>query len=594
MTTRIEEYALLGDTRSAALVSPYGSVDWWCLPRFDGEPVCGRLLGKEDAGQLVVGPVQRMDVIERDYLPGAPVLRTTWSSPSGRLTLTEGMVSSVIGGLLPSTLMVRRIEAVGAPARVQVRFAPRRGWRGDHLRLQYAEGRVIARLGGLVVAMMSDPPIRLESQETVEIDVRPSEPLTIAVTAAWREPLVLISPQRAWQELCEDAARWRAWSEDVPTDVPFRNAVQRTLLVLRLLTYSPSGAPTGAVTTSLPEEIGGIRNWDYRFTWPRDAGIGVAAFLGLGKIAEARMFFHWLLHASRLDRPRLPALFTLDGRRVPDERSLEDWPGYQESRPVRTGNAARDQHQLDGYGWLVDAMSIYAEQQGPIRGEGWRAVSQFVDHVAKRWPDPDAGIWEPRHPPAHHTHSKLMAWLALDRALRLAETHPTRQTKMRRWRDARDALAAEVRDRGFNSDLGSYTRTYGSTDVDAALLVLPLLGIEPPDSPRVIGTIEAIRQQLSAGGPYLYRYPPGTDGLPGGEGAFLPCSFWLVQALARTGQAEEAVSVMKDLLDSAPLGLFSEEIDPTTGRLLGNFPQALTHASLLQAVLALRHAGIHD
>jgi GH15 family glucan-1,4-alpha-glucosidase len=504
------------------------------------------------------------------------------------------MVSSVIGKLLPSTLMVRRVEAVGAPTRIQVRFAPRQGWRAHRPRLQSADGRVIARMGALAVAMMSDPPIRLESQESVEIDLRPSEPLTIAVAVAWREPLIFVSPQRAWQVLCEDAAHWRAWSQDVPTDVPFRIAVQRTLLVLRLLTYSPSGAPVGAVTTSLPEEIGGIRNWDYRFTWPRDAGIGVAAFLGLGKTAEARMFFHWLLHASRLDRPRLPALFTLTGRRVPHERRLEDWPGYQESRPVRTGNAARDQHQLDGYGWLVDAMSIYAERQGPITGEAWRAVSSFVDYVAKRWPDPDAGIWEERDAPAHHTHSKFMAWLALDRALRLAETHRTRQTKVRRWQAARDAIAAEVRSRGFNSDLGSYTRTYGSNDVDAALLVLPLLGLEPPNSPRVTGTIDAICRQLSAGGPFLYRYPPGTDGLPGGEAAFLPCSFWLVQALARTGQAEKAASLMKDLLDSAPLGLFSEEIDPTTGRLLGNFPQALTHASLLQAVLALRDAGIHD
>jgi GH15 family glucan-1,4-alpha-glucosidase len=594
MTTRIEEYALLGDTRSAALVSPSGSIDWWCLPHFDSEPVCGRLLGKDDAGQLLIGPVSPEGVIERDYLPGAPVLRTTWRTQGGQLTLTEGMVSSVIGKLLPSTLMVRRVEAVGAPTRVQVRFAPRQGWRGDSPRLQSADGRVIARLDGLAVAMMSDPPIRLESQESVEVEVHPSEPLTIAVTAAWREPLVYISPQRAWQELCDDAARWRAWSQDVPADVPFRSAVQRTLLVLRLLTYSPSGAPVGAVTTSLPEEIGGIRNWDYRFTWPRDAGIGVAAFLGLGKTAEARMFFHWLLHASRLDRPRLPALFTLAGRRVPHERLLDAWPGYQESRPVRTGNGARDQHQLDGYGWLVDAMSIYAERQGSIRGEAWRAVSRFVDYVAKRWPDPDAGIWEERHSPAQHTHSKLMAWLALDRALRLAKTHRTRQTTVRRWQAARDAIAEEVRNRGFNSDLSSYTRTYGSNDVDAALLVLPLLGLEPPNSPRVTGTIDAICQQLSAGGPFLYRYPPGMDGLPGGEGAFLPCSFWLVQALARTGQAEKAASIMKDLLDSAPLGLFSEEIDPTTGRLLGNFPQALTHASLLQAALALRDAGIHD
>jgi GH15 family glucan-1,4-alpha-glucosidase len=592
VTTRIEEYALLGDTRSAALVSPAGSIDWWCLPRFDAAPVCGRLLGGSEAGQLVIGPAENATVVERDYLPGAPVLRTTWRTATGHVTLTEGMVSSVVGRLLPSTVLVRRIEATGASARVRVTFAPRHRWRANRPHARHTDGRVTALLGGLAVAMTSDPPVRLHGAESTEVEVHPSQPLTVAVTAAWREPLVHISAEQAWGELCDDAARWRAWSAEVPTDVPFRGAVQRTLLVLRLLTYSPSGAPVGAVTTSLPEEIGGIRNWDYRMTWPRDASIGVAAFLGLGKVPEARMFFHWLLHASRLDRPRLPALFTLTGRRAPRERWIEGWPGYGDSRPVRIGNAARNQHQLDGYGWLVDAMSIYARHHQPVTGEAWRALVNFVNHVAKRWPDPDAGIWEERTPSAHHTHSKLMAWLALDRAIHLARTKRTRPARMRRWQIARDALAAEVRERGFNPDLGSYTRTYGGEDLDAALLVLPLLGIEPQGSPRVTGTINAIREQLSAGGPYLYRYPPGTDGLPGGEGAFLPCSFWLIQALAQTGQATEAADLMKDMLDTAPLGLFSEEIDPTTGKLLGNFPQALTHASLLQAALALRDAGI--
>jgi GH15 family glucan-1,4-alpha-glucosidase len=590
----IEDYALLGDTRSAALVSSAGSVDWWCLPRFDADPVCGRLLGGDQAGNLLLGPAEPSPVVERAYLSGEPLLRTTWRTPSGRLSLTEGMVSSVTGRLLPSTLLVRRAEALDGPVRVKLAFAPRHRWRRDRPRLQPSRNSVTAHLGGLAVGMTSEPCVDLDDTETAALDVRPGEPLTVVITAAWREPLVQVAPAHAWDLLLEDAARWRAWTDGVPADVPYRASVQRTLLVLRQLTYSPSGAPVAAATTSLPEEIGGARNWDYRLTWPRDASIGVAAFAGLDKIDEADMFSHWLLHASRLDRPRLPALFSLHGRRAAGERERADWPGYEQSWPVRTGNGARHQHQLDGYGWVVDAMSVYAGHHGRLHAEQWRAVRGFTDQVARRWPEPDAGIWEERRPLTHHTHSKLIAWLALDRALRLAQDHPVGTRRRRRWELARDQLAADVREHGFNSALATYTRTYGGDDLDAALLVLPLLGIEDPGSPRVSGTIDAIRQQLSAGGPLLYRYRSGDDGLAGGEGAFLPCSFWLVQALALTGRTKEARELMDELLDLAPLGLFPEEIDPTTGRFLGNFPQALTHASLLQAVLALRDAGIHE
>jgi GH15 family glucan-1,4-alpha-glucosidase len=390
--TRIGEYALLGDTRSAALVSCSGSIDWWCLPRFDADPVCGRLLGGDDAGQLVLGPAEPATMVERDYLPGAPVLRTMWRTEAGGLTLTEGMVSSVRGRLLPTTLLVRRLEAVGAPVRARVTFAPRHRWRRERPRRRHWLDGVITQLGGLAVAMTSSPPVPLGDAESVQVMVHPSRPLTVVVTAAWREPLIHVAPQRAWHELGADAARWRAWSLDLPTDVPFRGAVERSLLVLRLLTYSPSGAPVAAATTSLPEEVGGVRNWDYRFTWPRDTSIGVVGFLALDKAAEGRMFFHWLLHASRLDRPRLPTLLTIDGRRAPRERCIPHWPGYLDSRPVRVGNAARDQHQLDGYGWLIDAVSVYADGHGSMTRETWRAVADFADHVTTRWHEPDAGI----------------------------------------------------------------------------------------------------------------------------------------------------------------------------------------------------------
>ncbi len=393
----------------------------------------------------------------------------------------------------------------------------------------------------------------------------------------------------AWTALEADEQWWRRWCDDVDHGLPQRDVVERSLLTLRLLTYSPSGAPVAAPTTSLPEHLGGIRNWDYRFAWPRDASIGIASFVGAGQVDEARRFLAWLLHASRLERPRLPVLFTIHGRHPGPERTLEHWSGYADSRPVRVGNGAADQYQLDGYGWVLDAAWLLADSGHPLYSETWRAMRGFADEVVKRWTTPDAGIWEIRGDGAHHVHSKLMAWLALDRALRIAATHRTPARQCARWETARADIAADVVAHGFDPDLDSYTRSYGSTDLDAAVLVLPLLGIEPTGSPRVRSTIDAIARHLSAGGPLVYRYPPGDDGLPGTEGAFLPCAFWLVQALAVTGRIEEARQRFSELVALAsPLGLYGEEMDPASHRHLGNYPQALTHAALVQAALSLQ------
>jgi GH15 family glucan-1,4-alpha-glucosidase len=491
---------------------------------------------------------------------------------------------------LPTTALVRRLEARGEPVDVTIEFDPRLG---EHHRLPRCRRRpstaaLVCEWGSLALSLACDPVAAIRPGMPTSVTVTPGRPLTLVLSVAYREPLVHVPPVAAWQFLLEDEARWQAWSDEIDQDLPFRDAVVRSLLTLRLLTYSPSGAPVAAPTTSLPEAEGGVRNWDYRFAWPRDASIGVAAFLAAGKVDEARGFLGWLLHASRLQRPRLPVLLTLDGRHAPRERTWEGWPGYAASVPVRVGNGAADQHQLDGYGWVIDAAWVLAQSGRRLYGETWRAVRGFADLVASHWQDPDAGIWEIRADAAQHVHSKMMGWLALDRALRLAEAYPLSARRRRRWQAARDAIAVEVRDRGFNPALGSYTRSYGSADLDAALLILPLLGIEP-DSLRTAHTVDAVRTRLAAGGPLLYRYPPGRDGLPGVEGAFLPCSFWLVQALAHTGRRGEAVDLFRALLERGnAVGLYAEEMDPTTGAHLGNFPQALTHAALVSAALALR------
>ncbi|WP_211879417.1 glycoside hydrolase family 15 protein [Pseudarthrobacter albicanus] len=584
----IAGYGLLGDTRTAALVSADGAVDWLCAPAFDGEPVFGALLGGPEAGTFLAGPVLPAQRIARRYRHHSTTLETVWSSGAGRLTLTEAMVAEVAGQLLPTTVLIRRLTAEGSPMAAVVDFDPRLG--EQHRRPRVRRGRdLVCGWGPLALSLGCSPELDLEPGRRKLLTVSPGRPVTLVLALAYGEPLIHLDPATAWNLVEADEARWRDWTDDVDDRVPFREPVLRSLLTLRLLTYSPSGAPVAAPTTSLPEDPGGMRNWDYRYAWPRDASIGVGAFLGAGKSAEARKFLGWLLHASRLQRPRLPALLTLAGGHVPAERTLQGWPGYAGSTPVRTGNGAASQHQLDGYGWVLDAAWVLVQGGHRLYSETWRAMRGFADLVALRWQEPDAGIWEIRADAAQHVHSKMMGWLALDRALRIGQTHRLRARHRQRWQRARDNIAAEIRAKGFDPVRNTYTRTYGSSDLDAALLVLPIIGLEEAGSARVKGTVDATRRELSAGFPFLYRYPPGRDGLPGTEGAFLPCSFWLVQALAHTGRHAEATGLFTALLENAtPLGLYSEEIDPATGALLGNFPQALTHAALVQAALALR------
>jgi pentatricopeptide repeat protein len=422
--------------------------------------------------------------------------------------------------------------------------------------------------------------------------VEPTAPLTLVLTLADREPLVLVGAETALEALEATDRWWRSWCGDVQYEGPLVESVLRSLITLRLLTYAPSGAPVAAPTTSLPEEIGGSRNWDYRFSWPRDASMGLLAFLAVGKPEEAHSFMHWLLHASRLTRPRLDVLYSVDGRPALAEREVPVVPGYMGSRPVRLGNAANDQHQLDVYGWVLEAASGLVRSGHRLHGETWRAMSALTDFVAENWRRADAGIWENRDEPRHFVHSKLMGWVALDRALRIATSHRTRERRRDRWEAQRAALEGEIRQRGFDTNRGTYVRAYGADDVDAALLALPASGFDRADSDRVAGTVSALRRELDAGGALLHRYRPGTDGIDGREGAFVACSFWLVDALARMGRTEEAAELFQDLCArSNDVGLFAEQIDPGSGVHLGNFPQALTHAALIHAALALQKSA---
>jgi len=587
----IRGLGLLGDTRTAALVDERGRVVWLCLPHFDGEPVFAALIAGGQGGDFALGPAGQAEVVQRRYRAQSTLLETTWRVQGARLVLTEGMVAEVEGSLFPTFCLVRRLEAHGAGVACSLRFDPRFGSERRTPRVRSTPAALVCVDHGIALALTADRDVGLRAGHTVELTVEPGRPLTVVVTAAHRGPLTHLTPDAAWRALLEDEALWRRWSSGIDFEGLFAADVERSLITLRLLTYSPSGAPVAAPTTSLPEQLGGPRNWDYRYAWPRDASIGIGAFLGVGLDEQARAFLYWLLHASRLDRPRLPALLTLHGRRVPPEREEREWPGYGDSRPVRFGNGARDQHQLDNYGWVLDAMWLLVRAGHGLYRETWRTAMALADHVADEWRRPDAGLWEVRGDPAHYVHSKLMAWLALDRAVRIADSHRTPPRRRARWTSEREAIAADVIANGIDPDRGVFVRAYGRRDLDAALLVLPLLGIEPPGSARVVATIDAVRRELAAGGPLLYRYPPGDDGLAGGEGAFLPCSFWLAQALAATGAVDEAIGLVEELQGLAgPLGLYAEEADPVSGDLLGNYPQAFTHATLVQAALAIRDA----
>lgn len=585
----IEDHALIGDTRTAALVTRGGEIDWLCAPRFESPPIFGSLIGGDQGGRFAISP-REVRATSRRYRPGSAVLETTWETASGSARLTEGMVADLSHDLLPQLLLVRRLEGLHGRLEVDVLFEPRRDLGEPPRRQGRRAGGLFAEWGSLALLLRTAPDVNLVPGRQELLRLEGGETWTFLLAAADRAPGVLVGPERALELLQETDRWWRNWSAGIRYEGPAEEAVARSLLTLRLLTYAPSGAPVAAPTTSLPEEPGGERNWDYRFSWPRDASLGVTAFLGSSRREEARAFLRWLAIASRLTRPRVQVLYDLEGRPGVRERERWDVPGYRGSLPARMGNAACDQHQLDVYGWIVQAAWELHQGGEVLDGELWKSVAGWTDFVCKSWRLPDAGMWERRGPPAHHVHSKLMGWMALDRALQMTERYRVSEARRRRWRSERTALGEDILSRGVD-ERGILVGRYGSSELDAALLMLPAIGLREPTAPLVRASVDAIRSELDAGSGLLFRYPPRTDDMGGGEGAFLACSFWLVGALCRLGRVEEAVPLFESLCGLGnDVGLLAEEIDPFTGAHLGNFPQALTHSSLVGAALAIRRA----
>ena len=589
----VADHGLIGDGFSAALVRADGAIDWLCFPRFDSPSVFGALLDSENGGSTSVSPVDYPFESLQRYDPDTNVLETLFRIEGrGTIRLTDYMPWT--DDPRSATHEVhRRVQCVEGEAVVKVVFDPRFDYGRVDARFEIAGRSVSAKTasGDRLVAVLGgvgqwEP--RPEGGVQAVFPMKAGERgwVVISWNASKSDSILAYRP---FEALRNTRRRWRHWVQQLRYDGPWGHHVLRSALLLKLLMYAPTGAMVAAPTTPLPEWIGGVRNWDYRYTWTRDTAMAVRAANLLGCNREAREFFHFVRDTLERDR-ELHVMYAVDGGRVPDEQTLDNFAGYRGSWPVRIGNGARDQLQLDTAGALMDAAYVYERGGGLLTARGWRRIREVVDNVAARWAEPDHGIWEPRAGKRHNVHSKLMSWLALRRGAQLAPLFGE-QAVQARWQQAADELHAEICVRGLDRTGKRFVAAYDHEHPDASLLMLPIHGFLPPSDDRVLRTVEWIRAELGEG-PYLYRYR-ADDGVGGDEGAFVLCGFWLAEVLAMAGQIDEAQRVFVAHAEASNhLGLLSEEIEPSTGRLLGNFPQAFSHLGLINAAaridLALR------
>jgi GH15 family glucan-1,4-alpha-glucosidase len=586
----IGDYAIVGDGRTAALVARDGSIDWLCLPDFDSGSVFGALLDSDRGGAFRLAPVEPFEV-ERRYVAGTNVLETTFTTAGGRVRVTDAMPLA-LAGLAPTRELVRRVEGVSGTVPLRWTIEPRFDYAGARTRITTRAGVPVATSGGTALAVLAFDAGEPECRDDViagGFTTHSGSRALIALSVAYGDPLVMSPRAEIEQRLEKTVDYWRNWSATRHYEGPWADAVLRSALALKLLIYAPSGAIAAAATTSLPEEIGGVRNWDYRYSWIRDTSATLDALMRIGCPVEADAYLWWLMHASQLTQPRVNVLYRLNGRAEAPERELP-LAGYRQSTPVRIGNAAAPQLQLDVYGHVMHTAWLHVVTGGQLPSGSARRLAATADLVSAFWHEEDSGIWEVRSARRHFTESKMMCWIALDRACQLAESGDVPGAHASHWRAQADTIRRFVADRCWSPSRQTYERYPGSDGVDASLLLPVLLGYGGGDDrERLALTVARIRTELGTG-PLLRRYD-GDDGLPGQEGAFLACSFWLVDALARLGQVRDAVELMEQLLGLGnDLGLYAEEIDPASGAFLGNFPQGLVHLALINAAVSVQEA----
>jgi GH15 family glucan-1,4-alpha-glucosidase len=588
---RIEDYALIGDLQTCALVSRDGSIDWMCVPHFDSPACFASLLGTPEHGRWKIAPTDAVQRVQRRYRGDSLILETTFETATGSVRVIDFMPIRT-----KAIDLVRIVEGVAGRVAMRMDLAIRFDYGSIVPWVRAFEGGIRAVAGPDAVYLRADVPMHGEDFTTVaEFEVAAGDCVTFDLT--WTEshdPHPSRGDARTY--LADVEEFWHEWSSRCTYEGPWRDAVMRSLITLKALTYAPTGALVAAPTTSLPEQIGGVRNWDYRLCWLRDATFSIYALLGGGYTEEAIAWREWLVRAAAGLPEELQIMYSIRGERHLTELEIEWLPGYENSRPVRVGNAAFKQYQLDVYGEVMDVLHLTRRLELPRNEDAWRIQLALMRFLEAGWKEPDEGIWEVRGPRRHFTHSKVMAWVAFDRSIAGVEKFGL-EGPVERWRTIRDEIRAEVFEKGFRTDLNAFVQYYGSADADASLLMLPALGFIDADDPRMLGTIAFIREQLETNG-LLRRYPasPDVDGLPPGEGAFLLCTFWLADTLALNGRYDEAGEIFERLLALRnDVGLLAEQYDPIARRQLGNFPQAFSHIGLINtAQNLLRRDGPAD
>ena len=587
----IGEYALIGDRHTAALVARDGAIDWYCPGRFDASAVFCRLLDADTGGWLQVGPTGHHDAT-RAYQGDTNVLTTTFTTDTGRVRLTDFMpVPQLPGG----SAILRLVEGLSGSVDVEVAFRPTFDYARAETTATPRPGGALARSGE--ESLLLTCPVALRQHPSGALvgttNVAGGERFWVMLTCGrgGMEPTAL-TPMEADTALAETLGTWQAWTELCTYDGPYHALVRRSALVLSLLTYEPTGALIAAPTTSLPEAIGGVRNWDYRYTWLRDSAYILYALQSIGHHVAAGGFFGWLERLCLGRVSDLQIMYTIDGGADLTEEILDHLEGYRGSRPVRIGNAASGQRQLDIYGDVLDAAYLHLREQPDAISPGLtRTLATLADLAATRWREPDQGIWEVRGGPQHFLYSKLFCWVALDRAIRLSGDVGL-TGNVAAWRRERDVIRRTILSEGYDRELGAFTQALGQPVLDAAALAIPMVGFLPATDPRVQSTIDQIMRQLSTDG-LVYRYRT-DDGLPDSEAAFVLCSFWLVDTLAHSGRLDEARAIFEKVAGYAnDVGLLAEEVDPATGELLGNHPQGFSHLALVQAALGIARSEEH-
>ena len=592
----IGDYAIIGDSRSAALISRNGSIDWLCWPRFHSRSVFARILDASRGGYFVIHPSVPFET-KRQYLDATNVLETTFITASGTARILDLMPAlpeeKKARMLSPFRELLRRVECIDGEVPMIATYAPRPDYARVVPELRLHDTLIVCASRSEVWHLRTDVAMRIAERGIAhaEFTMKRGERHDFALSYETRAPAVYPRINGDADEVIDETiAFWREWSSQLQYDGPYRSHVLRSALTLKLLAYAPSGGIVAAPTTSLPERIGGIRNWDYRYCWLRDSSFTVAALYDCGFPTEGGAFVDWLLYATRLTQPSLQVLYDVFGESRLPESTLDHLEGYRGSRPVRIGNAALDQLQLDIYGEVLGAIEEYTERGEVLNRDEQRLARRLADIVMKRWREPDSGIWEKRGGRKQHVHAKIMSWAALDSAQRMAEKGRL-SGDVEGWRATMDEIKRVVLERGFNQKINAFVGELDGEELDASLLSVARVGFLDGDDPRLVSTIDAIRKELGADDLiYRYRSEVTDDGLPPGEGAFLPCSFWLVEALAISKRIDEATVLFEKLLGRAnDVGLFSEEATVPDGDLTGNFPQALTHIGLLNAALRLQN-----